>query len=250
MIELNKIYCMDCLEGMKTIPDNYVDMVLCDLPYGTTQCSWDSVLPIEKLWKRYKKILKEGGVVVLTASQPFTTQLINSNLNWFKYCWIWDKGLSGNIFLADFQPMKIHEDVIVFSKGKGVYYPIKTKQNKRKLRNNGMIKSAFGNFSKYDRGYTTTLNPKSIIYFPNTDRKKIKHPTQKPVKLFEYLIKTYTNKGDLVLDNCMGSGTTAVAAKQLDRDFIGFEISQEYVDIANKRLNNVQKGFFNKEGYF
>jgi len=238
----------DCLEKMKDIPDGSIDMILCDLPYGTTACEWDKVLPLDELWKQYKRILKEDGVVVLTASQPFTTDLINSNRDWFRYCWVWDKGLGGNIFLADTQPMKIHEDIIVFSKGKK-YYPIKTTQKLRKIRNNGMNKSAFGSFDKYQGGETTELNPKTIIYFPNTNRKNISHPTEKPVPLFRYLIKTYTNEGELVLDNCIGSGTTAVACKQTNRNFIGIELNQEYVDIANQRLKQDNlHAFFQTQG--
>jgi site-specific DNA-methyltransferase (adenine-specific) len=176
----------------------------------------------------------------LTASQPFTSALVMSNPDDFKYSWIWDKGLSGNIMLAAFQPMKIHEDVLVFGSGKTTYKPLMMQGEMRQMRNNGMNDSAFGSTEAYMGEFTDKRNPKTILYFPNTDRKNIVHPTQKPVALFEYLIKTYTNEGDLVLDNCAGSGTTGVAAKHLGRNFILIEKEPQYIEIIKKRLSQQQ----------
>jgi len=226
----------DCLELMKDIPDKSIDMILCDLPYGTTDCSWDTIIPFEPLWEQYERIIKDKGAIVLTSSQPFTTKLINSNIKHFKYAWVWDKALSGNIFLAEWQPMKIHEDIIVFCYEQPKYYPQLIKQNKRKMKNNGMKESAIGDFKDYRGKTKTTLNPKTIIRFPNTDRKNITHPTQKPVELFEYLIKTYSVEGDVVMDNCLGSGTTLLACRKTGRNGIGFEINPDYEPIIRKRI--------------
>jgi site-specific DNA-methyltransferase (adenine-specific) len=238
------------MELMQHIPDRSVDMILCDLPYGTTACEWDKVLPLDELWKQYKRILKEDGVVVLTASQPFTTDLINSNRDWFRYCWVWDKKKAGNIFLAETQPMKVHEDIIVFSKGKK-YFPQKTKRREvKRSKNYGTGETMGGNYQKEEKVYEYTDKfPETILEFSNALQKNKSHPTQKPVPLFRYLIKTYTNEGELVLDNCIGSGTTAVACKQTNRNFIGIELNQEYVDIANKRLKQDNlHAFFQTQG--
>jgi len=241
---INKIICGDCLEIMKQMPDKCVDLILCDLPYGTTQCRWDSILPFDELWKQYERVSKKQAHIVLTSSQPFTTKLINSNMCNFKYSWVWDKGSSGNIFLAKYQPMKVTEDICVFYGSFETYYPIKVKGNPRRMINNGMKNSAFGDFAVFVGTISTERNPVNLIYFPNTDRKNIQHPTQKPINLFLYLIQTYTLKNAIVLDNCMGSGTTAVACKELSRNFIGIEINQEYCDIATKRLFNTQGSLF------
>jgi len=238
---INKVFNEDCLIGMKRIADNSVDMILCDLPYGTTACKWDTIIPFEPLWEHYKRIIKDNGAIVLTSSQPFTSALIMSNAKMFKHSWIWDKGLSGNIMLANYQPMKIHEDILVFSYGKCKYYPIKVQGKPRQMRNNGMNDSAFGSYKEYKGEIDDMRNPKTILYFPNTDRKSITHPTEKPVKLFEYLIKTYTNENEIVLDNCMGSGTTAIACLNTNRKYIGFEIDKGYYDIIMKRIEDKQK---------
>lgn len=233
---INKVIQGDCLEIMKQMPDKCVDLVLTDPPYGTTQCSWDSVVPFDLMWKELERIVRNDGAIIMTASQPFTTELIHSNIKNFRHSWIWDKGLSGNIFLAKTQPMKIHEDVCVFGKETPRYFPLKTSQKERKIRNNGMNDSAFGSFKGYEGETTDELNPKTIIYFPNTDRKGIDHPTQKPVELFKYLVATYSQENEIVFDPFLGSGTTAVACKQLNRNYIGVELSQKYCDIANERL--------------
>ena len=228
----------DCLELMKDIPDKSVDMILCDLPYGTTQCKWDSIIPFEPLWKQYERVIKDNGAIVLTASQPFTTELIHSNLKLFKYCWVWNKKKAGNIFLAKYQPMKIHEDIAVFSKKAHKYNPIKTPRDKiKRSKNYGTGEAMGGDRKKEDKVYEyTDKNPVSIIEVSNAVQKGKIHPTQKPVELFEYLIKTYTNEGETVLDNCMGSGTTGVACVNTNRNFIGIELDDKYFEIAKERI--------------
>jgi len=232
---------MDCLEGMKYIDDKSIDMILCDLPYGTTKCKWDTVIPFEPLWEQYERIIKDNGAIVLTASQPFTTELIHSNLKLFKYCWVWNKKKAGNIFLAKYQPMKIHEDIVVFSKKTHKYNPIKTPRDKiKRSKNYGTGEAMGGDRKKEDKVYEyTDKNPVSIIEVSNAVQKGKIHPTQKPVELFEYLIKTYTDEEDIVLDNCMGSGTTAIACINTNRNYIGFELDPTYCGIANKRIQDI-----------
>ena len=174
----------DCLELMKDIPDKSIDMILCDLPYGTTQCKWDSIIPFEPLWKQYERVIKDNGAIVLTASQPFTTELIHSNLKLFKYCWVWNKKKAGNIFLAKYQPMKIHEDIAVFSKKAHKYNPIKTPRDKiKRSKNYGTGEAMGGDRKKEDKVYEyTDKNPVSIIEVSNAVQKGKIHPTQKPVE--------------------------------------------------------------------
>ena len=236
MIELNKIYNEDCLEGMKRIPDKSIDMILCDLPYGTTACKWDTVIPFEPLWEQYERIIKDNGAIVLTASQPFTTSLISSNIKHFKYCWVWNKKLAGNGILAKIQPLKIHEDIVVFGKGKINYFP---SMRKGKARYKGGIKDKHGTFSnaESEKVWSDEYYPTSILEFSGAGMRTGRtHPTQKPIALFEYLIKTYTNEGETVLDNCMGSGTTAIACINTGRNYIGFELDKHYCEIANERV--------------
>ena len=235
----------DCLELMKHIPDKSIDMILCDLPYGTTACKWDVIIPFDLLWEQYKRIIKDNGAIVLTASQPFTSALVMSNPKMFKYEWIWHKNSVTGFINAKNAPLKKHENVLVFSNGKTancsknnmVYNPQGiTEINKfNKSKNSG--DDILGTRpSRNNNGYTQkyTNYPKSILKF---NQERGLHPTQKPVALFEYLIKTYTNEGDLVLDNCMGSGTTGVACKNLNRNFIGIELDPDYFKIAEKRIN-------------
>lgn len=227
----------DCLEKMKDIPDGSIDMILCDLPYGTTACKWDSVIPFEPLWAEYRRVVKENAAIVLTASQPFTTSLIASNMKMFKYCWVWDKKKGGNIQVLKWQPYKVHEDIVVFSSGPVKYYPIMTKQKER----TGKTYSAGEANGIPNYGDLRTYNdkhPKSIIEVSNANQRGKIHPTQKPVALMEYLIKTYTNEGETVLDNCMGSGTTGVACKNLNRRFIGIEKDDRYFELARERIEN------------
>lgn len=229
----------DCLEIMKDIPTGSVDMILCDLPYGTTDCKWDSIIPLNELWKEYERIIKEDGVIVLTAAQPFTTQLINSNMKLFKYCWYWLKNTPTGFCFAKYQPMRKVEDVCVFYKKVPKYNPqglVKIKNPKPKLRKE---------IERKDWVYRDTLNGKFTPQWTNYPNNVLEiktergyHPTQKPVPLFEYLIKTYTDEGMIVLDNCMGSGTTGVACINTNRKFIGIEMDEKYFKIAKSRIEN------------
>ncbi|ASB87709.1 MULTISPECIES: DNA-methyltransferase [Bacillus subtilis group] len=247
-LELNRAYQMDCLEGMKLIPAGSVDMILCDLPYGTTACKWDTIIPFEPLWEQYERIIKDNGAIVLTASQPFTSQLVNSKIELFKYEWIWIKSIVGGAFDAKNKPMKKHENVLVFSKGgiptnsknKMRYFPQGLLEIDKTVKNNKTMRANYGGDRpglKDSYKQTKTGYPNSLLEFKNDTGL---HPTQKPVELFEYLIKTYTNEGDTVLDNCLGSGTTAVACELNNRKWIGFETEKEYIEIINKRLDQIQ----------
>jgi len=236
MLEINKIYNMDCLEGMKLIPDKSIDMILCDLPYGTTACKWDSIIPFEPLWEQYKRVIKESGAIVLTASQPFTTILIASNMAMFKYCWIWKKPQGVDPFMAKYRPLNNYEDICVFSIGTTKYYPQMdsgkpyTVIRDRKPRNYEITATTMKQTTTVNAGFRY---PTRIIEF---NQERGLHPTQKPVELCEYLIKTYTNEGETVLDNCMGSGTTAIACINTNRNYIGFELDAHYCEIANERI--------------
>ncbi len=231
----------DCLEKMNDTPDKSIDMILCDLPYGTTACKWDVVIPFEPLWEQYKRIIKDRGAIVLFGSEPFSSMIVLSNLQEFRYNWIWHKNKSGNTFQYKNSPMKRHESISVFSSG-GIaagcdcyYYP-DTKECRKKV------------FTRYKEGgdyiqgvndtkpyiMTNTGYPESILKYP-VDSNRL-HPTQKPVALLEYLIKTYTLKGETVLDNCMGSGSTGVACINTRRNFIGIEKDDKYFEIAKKRI--------------
>lgn len=231
------LYLGDCLELMAQIPDGSVDMVLCDLPYGTTACKWDSVIPFEPLWAHYKRVIKRNGAIVLTASQPFTTALISSNMRDFRYCWVWEKTRASNPYLANRQPLRAHEDVCVF--GGSAYYPQKTEGAAYTI-----SPKAGGRVASDDRSNSTAFAgkaasgrfPRSVLRLSNSSAEMGLHPTQKPVALMEHLIRTYTKEGETVLDNCMGSGTTGVAALQLGRSFIGIEREPKYFDIAVKRI--------------
>ena len=240
-IELNTIYNEDCLEGMKRIPDKSVDMILCDLPYGTTASKWDEIIPFEPLWEQYGRVIKDNGAIVLFGSEPFSSNLRTSNIKNYKYDWVWNKRKGGNIFNLKSQPYKIHENIMVFNSTKESYYPIMESQKERTGRvyskTDNFITPDYGDERKYNKKY-----PKSILDFSNASQKGKVHPTQKPVPLFEYLIKTYTNKGETVLDNCMGSGTTAIACLNTNRNFIGFEMDKEYFDTANERIDKHKQG--------
>ena len=227
----------DCLELMKQIPDASVDMILCDLPYGTTACKWDTVIPFEPLWAQYRRIAKRNAAIVLTASQPFTSALIASNIKEFRYCWVWEKSRFANQMLAKVQPLKIHEDVAVFAVDRPIYCPQglvecnkTTRQGARVTDNNG------GGVRATEYVQTHTNYPRSVLRFASEG--KTVHPTQKPVALMEYLIRTYTHEGETVLDNCMGSGTTGVACMNTGRKFIGMEQDAKYFEIAQKRIHD------------
>jgi site-specific DNA-methyltransferase (adenine-specific) len=236
---MSKVICGDCLEVMKDIPDKSVDMILCDLPYGTTACKWDTIIPFEPLWEQYKRIIKDNGAIVLTASQPFTSALVMSNIKMFKYEWIWEKTIGTNFALVKKQPSKKHENILVFYKKQPTYNPVMetgepyTDVRKKVERSVGVWGGKTMDKTPIDN--KGTRFPSTVQLFSNGNNKTI-HPTQKPVALFEYLIKTYTNEGDLVLDNCAGSGTTGVACKNLNRNYILIEKEPEYVEIIKKGL--------------
>lgn len=244
----------DCLEMMKLIPDGSVDMVLCDLPYGTTACAWDAVIPFDQLWAEYKRVCRKGAAVVLTAAQPFTASLIMSNMKSFKYEWIWRKNTGTGFAAAKYQPMRYHESVLVFYDERPTYNPIQTVRSSEesKKRCKTPVKSGAGK-SNHVPGMVSgantqyaaeTKSPESVLDFksvPNGGGGKL-HPTQKPVALMEYLIRTYTNEGDTVLDNTMGSGTTGVAAVNTGRQFIGIERDDKYFAIAQKRIEDAMYG--------
>src|SRR5699024_1437034 len=238
-MELNKIYNEDCLVGMKKIPDKSVDMVLCDLPYGTTACKWDTIIPFDPLWEQYERVIKDNGAIVLTASQPFTTKLINSNIKNFKYTCVWTKKKSSTALHTKIQPVKIHEDIVVYYKKKPLYKPQMTKGKPRKDPMSNISNGEAFDGRSVIRGYNNSEGlyyPKSILEISNANQRNKIHPTQKPVELFEYLIKTYTNKGETVLDNCMGSGTTAIACINTNRNYIGFELDEEYYKASLERI--------------
>jgi len=236
----------DCLELMKDIPNGSIDMILCDLPYGTTACKWDTIIPFDKLWEQYERIIKPNGAIVLTASQPFTSALVMSNPKMFKYEWIWKKSRPANFMNAKFQAMKIHENILVFGMGKIKYNPIKELGNKNHATKprNSFKESIYNERQPIRPPDTNELKyPKSIIEVKSANNIENLHPTQKPVALFEYLIKTYTNEGDLVLDNTAGSGTTAIACLNTNRQFIVMEKEQKYYDIILKRVGDFNKKF-------
>ena len=226
----------NCLEKMKDIPDGGIDMILCDLPYGTTKCKWDSVIPFEPMWAELKRVIKPNGAIVLFGSQPFTSALIMSNPKMFKYEAIWYKDRPTGLFTAKVQPMKYHENILFFGKNKLNYKP-QMWEGMKNHNNLGKNKSKSSHYdSKFSIPKTDGLKyPKSVIYCQR-EHPPI-HPTQKPVPLLEYLIKTYTIEGETILDFTMGSGSTGVAAKNLNRNFIGIELDPEYFKIAEKRIN-------------
>ena len=237
----------DCLELMKDIPDASVDMILCDLPYGTTKAKWDTIIPFEPLWEQYERVIKDNGAIVLTATQPFTSALVMSKPKWFKHAWTWDKKTGKGHLVAKYRPLQQTEDILVFSrKGMRVnYYPIMVERDKAEK---GYSVEASrsellgGKTTKERKPVVRTHKyPKTILTFPNHTTKDSFHPTQKPVPLFEYLIKTYTNEGETVLDNCMGSGTTGVACKNLNRKFIGIELDETYFNLAKERIESVRE---------
>ena len=236
------LYRGDCLEIMPLLPDASVDMVMADPPYGTTACKWDSVIPLEPMWAQLKRLINPRGAIVITASQPFTTALIASNMKMFKYCWVWDKKKGGSPLLSKIQPIRVTEDVVVFGRGATVYVPIMTDREKPKSRgrNRGQPSETTENVFAVDKTYTQRY-PKNIINISNASQINRVHPTQKPVALMEYLIKTYTNAGETVLDFTMGSGTTGVACMNLNRRFIGIELDAGYFKIAQERIEAAQQ---------
>ena len=229
----------DCLELMKQIPDGSIDMILCDLPYGTTKNKWDNVIPFDSLWAQYERVIKDNGAIVLFCDGLFTANLIQSNVKMWRYNLIWDKQRGCDFLNANVKPLKSHEDIVVFYKKKPTYnkqvwysIPYKRPKNYTQSSNYGHRKEAGSESTDGAR------NPLTILSF-SRDNNRI-HPTQKPVALLEYLIKTYTNEGEVVLDNCMGSGSTCVAALNTDRRFIGIELDEGYFEIAKKRIEEAR----------
>ena len=254
----------DCLELMKNIPDKSVDMILCDLPYGTTACKWDTIIPFEPFWEQYNRIIKDNGAIALFGIEPFSSYLRMSNIKNYKHEWYWNKINAGNFVQAKNHPLKIIENILVFSKSKVNYFPIMNKNDEEYTK---LLKAK--NENKKESSLTQTVEdkyfviasgkwksqsdesvsyPKNILTFSKfsneCNSKHRLHPTQKPVALLEYLIKTYTNENEIVLDNCMGSGSTCVAAVNTNRHYIGFELDKKYFDIANERI---QKALAEKE---
>jgi len=241
---INKIMNIDCIKGMKLMADKSVDLILCDLPYGVTQNKWDSVIPLDSLWEQYERIIKDKGAIVLTAQDKFSAKLMLSNEKLHKYNLVWDKKLTSGFLNANRMPLRVHEDILVFYKKLPNYNPQKVlgKKNHSKGSMSTDINNNYGKYGKVDNleKLGNMKHPKSIISFQKPHPSKALHPTEKPVALFEYLIKTYTNEGDLVLDNCVGSGTTNVACKNTGRQCIGMELSEKYCQIARKRLKDSQ----------
>ena len=246
-----KLYKGDCLELMpKYVDDKSIDMIFCDLPYGTTRNKWDSVIPLDKLWSEYERVIKDNGVIVLFSAQPFTSALISSNYKMFKYTWTWNKNKPTGHLNAKKQPLRVIEDICVFYKKQCIYNPILIDREKKNIRTTDYTPSKEGvntygktreNF-KYNEGRVIPIDkgyPKNYLNFvgvgTNSKNKRI-HPTQKPLDLIEYMIKTYTNEGDLILDNCAGSGTTGLGAKNLNRNYIMMEQDPKYFEIAKARV--------------
>lgn len=249
MIKLDKIYNEDCLEGMKRIPDCSVDCIICDLPYGTTDCKWDSVIPFDKLWEQYKRICKPNAVIALFGSEPFSSYIRMSNIGWYKYDWIWRKNKPTGFQHAKNMPLKDYEIISVFSKAsmghasllgdnRMPYNPQGTMVAHKLVRNaKGKFGGVVGTRPSHKDAYVADAEnyPRMTLEF--ACETNCFHPTQKPVDLIRYLIRTYTSEGDLVLDNCMGSGTTAIACIKEKRHFVGFELNAEYYKIALKRIS-------------
>lgn len=256
-METDWIKNIDCLEGMKELPDKSVDMILCDLPYGTTRNKWDSVIPLEPLWEQYKRIIKRGGAIVLTSQMPFAVDLINSNRDQFRYEWIWKKSRGVGFLNANRHPLRIHENVLVFYDVHGKYNPLGVKIGKKQPSGKASTNYDMDGYTFQEKiqkwkengdnldelidkaSYGNKNYPLDVLEFQSES--EIKHPTAKPVPLFEYLIKTYTDEGDLVLDNCMGSGTTAVACIRSGRHYIGYETDKGYYDIAMRRISESKR---------
>lgn len=244
MTENIKLHQGDCLEVMKDIPDKSVDMILCDLPYGTTECKWDKFIDNKSMWEHYNRILKESGNIVLFASQPFTTKLIESNPKMFRYEIIWIKTRPTGFANANYRPMKKHENILIFTKAStstagnnhATYNPQGLIERERKVKRTSRGYQGERQNSKDEYVSKFTNYPTSIVEFPSEG--KTVHPTQKPVDLLEYLIKTYSNEGEVVLDNCMGSGSTGVACVNTNRRFIGIELDDKYFDVAKERIEN------------
>lgn len=232
----------DCIELMKDIPDGSVDMVLCDLPYGTTRNKWDSIIPLDSLWERYKRVIKENGAIVLFSAEPFTSLLITSNIQWFRYDLIWSKTQGSDFLNANRKPLRSHENICVFYKKQPTYNPQKTDGKPYKAKSGETTSTNFGKFNgnHYTENKDGKRCPLSVLRFSGEHNRGKQHPTQKPTDLLEWLIKTYTNDGETVLDNCMGSGSCGVACVNTNRRFIGIELDDGYFNIAKKRIEEAE----------
>lgn len=241
---MNKIFLGDCLEIMPKIESGSIDMILCDLPYGTTKAKWDSEIDLKLLWQQYNRIIKDNGAILLFSQIPFTIKLGNSNIENLRYEWIWEKTQATGHLNVKKMPMKAHENILVFYKSLPTYNPQKTDGHERKVStakhkkntstNQSELYNPYDKFTDYD---STERYPRTVLKFPSDKQKIALHPTQKPLALCEYFIKTYTNENDIVLDNCCGSGTTLLAAKNLNRNYIGIEKDEKYFNIAKERVN-------------
>jgi DNA modification methylase len=237
----SKLILGECIEEMRKFEKESIDMILCDLPYGTTQCSWDSVIPFKDLWEQYERIIKLNGAIILTAAQPFTSNLVMSNIKLFRYSLVWEKSKSTGYLNSKKMPMRAHEDILVFYKKLPVYNPQMvqgTPYDKGTAhRPTQVYREQKGQIHvKNENGLRY---PRSVQYFKTAESEgKVYHPTQKPIAMFEWLIKTYSNENDVILDNCLGAGTTAIAALRTNRKYIGIEINEEYYNISVERLNN------------
>lgn len=249
MLNINGLYIGDCIGLMNDITSKSIDMILCDLPYNVTRNKWDVIIPFDKLWKRYERIIKDDGAIVLTAVQPFTSMLITSNPKLFRYDWVWEKNKSTGFLNAKKMPLRKHESIVVFYKKLPTYNPQKTTGHKPANSytkhtsdgsNYGKTKLGITGGGQTDR-YPTSIQKFNVVNNDNSGNNKY-HPTQKPVDMFEYLIKTYTDEGDIVLDNCMGSGTTCIAAINTNRRYIGIEKERKYFDVALKRVEEMKNG--------
>ena len=245
----------DCLELMQTIPSNSINMILCDLPYGRTHNRWDSIIPYDRLWEQYERVIKPNGCIALFCDGLFMAELMLSNKKLWKYNLVWDKVLPSGFLNANKQPMRSHEEIAIFYKSQPTYNPqkIKGKPNHSKGTPKECSNNNYGNFDFVDNREELgdMKHPKSIITVQKPHPSTMLHPTQKPVEVLEWLIKTYTNDGDTVLDNCMGSGSTGVACVNTNRDFIGIELTDEYFAIAKDRIEKHQReASFNKEDLF
>ena len=244
MIELDKIYLEDCLEGMKKIDDCSIDAIICDLPYGVTKNRWDCKIPFKPLWKQYLRVIKPNGAILLFCQGMFTAEVVMSQPKYWRYNLVWNKVNTTGFLNANRQPLRQHEDIAVFYKKTPVYNP-QMQKSKPHYRNHGASKNGCTNrhynaFKTNDRELSDCKFPTSIITIPKAFRERNDHPTQKPVDLYASLIRTYTNKGDLILDNCIGCGTAAIAAIREGRHFIGFETCEEYYNIAIDRIKKEQ----------
>ena len=245
---MNNVLKGDCLDLMKDIPDGSIDMILCDLPYGTTKCKWDSIIDLDLLWKQYCRIIKDNGAILLFAQTPFDKTLGSSNLPMLKYEWIWEKTTATGHLNAKKMPMKAHENILVFYKNLPTYNAQKSYGNKptnsytKRVKQNGTADGEiYGKTIEVSGGGDTERYPRSVLKFKSDKQKEALHPTQKPLDLCKYLIKTYTNENELVLDSTAGSGTTAVACLASNRNFIVMEKEEKYIEIINNRINNFNK---------